>query len=78
VGEDLNQEGAIAISKEAMEELGIQEGDTVEIYGAWIQRATAVLSDEDDITVARMDKSIREGLPCSIGECVGIRPEYRG
>jgi len=73
IGEDLDQEGSIAMSKEAMEELGVREGEVVEIYGAWMQPANAVLSKENDITVVRIHKKIREALPCDIGQAVGIR-----
>lgn len=76
VGEDLNEKGKVAMSKEAMEELGIQKGDLVEIYGAWIQEARTILSNEKDITIIRMDKTIREALPCDIGQCVGVRSKY--
>jgi hypothetical protein len=73
LGEDLDQEGSIAMSKEAMEELGVREGEMVEIYGAWIQRAKTVLSKEKDITVVRIHRKIRDALPCAIGQTVGIR-----
>ena len=76
VGEDLTEENAVAMSKEAMEELSIQEGDTVEVYGAWIQEAKAVLSKEDDMTLVRMSQKVREALPCSPGQYVGIRKKY--
>jgi len=77
VGEDLDQKGAVSISREGMEELGIEQGDLVEIYGAWIQEVKAVLSKEKDITVVRMDKAVREALPCIIGEYVGVRSKYK-
>jgi hypothetical protein len=77
VGEDLEQKGAIALSKEALEELGIQEGDAVEVYGGWIQKGKTVLSSEKDITLVRMAKEIREALPCEKGQYVGIRKEYK-
>ena len=76
VGEDLKEEKAVAMSKEAMAELGIQEGDIVEIYGAWIQEAKAVLSKEKDMTLVRMSQEIREALPCSADQYVGIRRKY--
>jgi len=76
VGEDLEQEKAVAMSSEAMEELGIQEGEIVEIYGAWIEEAKAVLSKEKDMTLVRINKQIREALPCSVGQYVGIRSKY--
>lgn len=77
VGEDIDKKGAIAMSKEAMEELRIKEGDVVEIYGAWMQKATTILSDDPDITVVHMDRAVREALPCEIGQYVGIRSEYK-
>ncbi len=76
VGEDLDTTGAIAMSKEAMEELGIKEGNLVDIYGAWMQTAKAVTSNEKDITLVKMNRDIREALPCSINQCVGIRKKY--
>ena len=76
VGADLKEENAVAMSKEAMEELGIQEGDIVEIYGAWIQEAKAVLSKEKDMTLVQMSQKIREALPCSPDQYVGIRRKY--
>lgn len=77
IGQDLDRKGSIAMSKEAMEELGIQEGELVEIYGAWMKKARAMVSDEKDITVVRMNKDIREALPCAIGQCVGIRKKTK-
>jgi anaerobic selenocysteine-containing dehydrogenase len=76
IGEDLEEEKAVAMSKEAMEELGINAGDLVEVYGAWIQEARAVLSKEKDMTLVRLSKAVREKLPCSIGQHVGIRKKY--
>ena len=73
---DLDQKDSVAMNKEAMEELGIMEGDTVEIYGAWIKEAKAVVSIEDDITFIKMSKAVREALPCDIGQYVGIRKKY--
>jgi len=76
VGADIEAEGSIAMSKEAMEELEISENDIVEIYGAWMQKAKAILSKEKDITIIRMDKKIREALPVAIGQTVGVRKKY--
>jgi hypothetical protein len=77
VGADWETKGSVAMSKEAMEELEISENDAVEIYGAWTQKAKAVLSREKDITLIRMDKEIREALPVAIGQTVGVRKEYQ-
>lgn len=77
VGPDIEDDGAVAMSKEAMEELEISENDIVEIYGAWMQKAKAILSKEKDITIIRMDKKIREALPVAIGQTVGVRKKYR-
>lgn len=77
VGPDIEDDGAVAMSKEAMEELEISENDIVEIYGAWIQKTKAILSKEKDITIIRMDKKIREALPVAIGQTVGVRKKYR-
>ena len=77
VGADIEADGSVAMSKEAMEELEISENDIVEIYGAWMQKAKAILSKEKDITMIRMDKKIREALPVAIGQTVGVRKKYR-
>jgi len=76
VGQDIEVDGVVAMSEEAMQELEISEKDIVEIYGAWIQKAKVILSNEEDITLIRMDKGIREALPISIGQIVGVRKEY--
>jgi hypothetical protein len=77
VGADIEADGSVAMSKEAMEGLEISENDIVEIYGAWMQKAKAILSKEKDITLIRMDKKIREALPVAIGQTVGVRKKYR-
>ena len=78
VGEDLEGNGVAAMSGEAMAELEISEGETVEIIGAWIQKAKAVLlSGEGDFTALRMDKRTRVALPVDTGQEVGVRKEYR-
>ena len=77
VGADVETEGSVAVSKEAMEELEILENDIVEIYGAWMQKAKAILSQEKDITLIRMDKKIREALPVAIGQAVGVRKRFK-
>jgi hypothetical protein len=76
VGEDLQEQKAVALSKEAMVELGIQESDEVEVLGAWIQEAEVVLSKDKDITLARLSKDVREALPCAVGQFVGIRKKH--
>jgi hypothetical protein len=76
VGEDLQEQKAVALSKEAMVELGIQESDAVEVLGAWIQEAEVVLSKDKDITLARLSKDVREALPCAVGQFVGIRKKH--
>lgn len=76
VGKDIEERGAVAISKEAMAELGILEGEVVEIIGAWTQKAKVIPSTEQDMTIIRMDKEIRGALPVDIGQEVGIRKEY--
>lgn len=77
VGTDIESKGFVAMSKEAMEELEISENDIVEIYGAWMQKAKAIFSQEKDITLVRMDKKIREALPVALGQTVGVRKEYQ-
>jgi hypothetical protein len=77
VGADIETEGSVAMSREAMEELEISENDIVEIYGAWMQRAKAILSKERDITLMRMDKKVREALPVAVGQTIGVRKEHQ-
>ena len=77
VGADIETKGSVAMSKEAMEELEITENDVVEIYGAWMQQGKAILSQEKDIALIRMDKKIREALPVAIGQTIGVRKEYQ-
>ena len=76
VGADIEENGVAAISKEAMAELGISEGETIEIIGAWTQKAKTILLGEGDITTIRMDKRTRTALPVAIGQEVGVRKEY--
>lgn len=68
--------GGAAITEEAMTELGVLEGETVEITGAWTQKAKVILLKEGGITIIRMDKKIRTALPVDIGQEVGVRKEY--
>ena len=76
VGEDIEGNGVAAMTEEAMTELGVSEGETVEIIGAWTQKAEAVLLKEGDITIIRMDKKTRTALPIDAGQEVGVRKEY--
>jgi len=76
VGEDIEGNGVAAITEEAMTELGISEGETVEIIGAWTQKAEAVLLKEGDITIIRMDEKTRTALPVDAGQEVGVRKGY--
>ena len=68
--------GGAAMSKEAMVELGVSEGEIIEIIGAWTQKAKVVLLKEGDVTTIRMDRRIRTALPVDIGQEVGVRKEY--
>lgn len=77
VGADIEADGSVAMSKEAMEELEISENDIVEIYGAWMQKGKAILSKEKDITIIRMGKKMREALPVAIGQTIGIRKRFK-
>ena len=77
VGEDIEGDGVASISKEAMVELGVAEGETIEIIGAWTQKARAVLLKGGDITSIRVDKGTRTALPVDIKQEVGVRGEYR-
>ena len=76
VREDIGGNGIAAISKEAMVELGVSEGEIIEIIGAWTQKAKVVLLKEGDITAIRMDRRIRTALPVDTGQEVGVRREY--
>jgi hypothetical protein len=76
LGTDLDKPDTIAMTKEAMDELGIKEGEKVEIFGAWTQEATATLYQNDDVRIARMDKTTREALPCKIGQGIGVRKKF--
>ena len=76
VGEDIEGNGVATMTEEAMTELGISEGETVEIIGAWTQKAKAVLLKEEDIIIIRMDKKTRTALPVDAGQEVGVRKEY--
>ena len=67
VGEDIGGNGVAAMTEEAMTELGVSEGETVEIIGAWTQKAKALLLKEGDITTIRMDKKMRTALPVANG-----------
>jgi hypothetical protein len=77
VGNDLDKPGTIALTQEAMDELGVKEGDIVELYGAWMQEVTAVPYQNEEISVARLDKASREALPCAIGQDLGIRKKFK-
>ena len=77
VDEDIEGNGIAAMSKEAMAELGVSAGETVEIIGAWTQKAKAVpLSGGEDITSLRMDKNTRTALPVDVGQEAGVRKKY--
>ena len=77
VGNDIEGSGVAAMTGEAMAELGVAEGDVVEIIGAWTQKAKVVLlSGGGDITALRMDKKTRAALPVDVGQEVGVRKEY--
>jgi hypothetical protein len=38
-----------------------------------MQKGKAILSKEEDITLIRTDKKIREALPVAVGQTVGVR-----
>ena len=77
VGDDIEGSGVAAMSREAMAELGVSEGETVEIIGAWTQKAKAVLlSGGGGITALRMDEKTRTALPVDTGQEIGVRKEY--
>lgn len=76
VTEDTERDAIAAISKEAMAELGVSEGDTIEIIGAWTQKVTVTTLREGEIDTIRLSESIRKALPISVGQEVGVRKEY--
>ncbi len=77
VGEDIEGNGVAAMTEEAMTELGVSEGETIEIIGAWTRKAKAVLlKGRGDITTLRVDEKTRTALPVDIGQEVGVRKEY--
>lgn len=77
VGEDIGGSGVAAISREAMAELEVSQGETVEIIGAWTQKATVVLLKEgESITTLHMDRRTRKALTVDVGREVGVRKEY--
>ncbi len=76
VGEDLEGNGVAAISKEAMAELEVSELETIEIIGAWTQKAKAIMRREGDVTTIRIDERTRKSLPVAIGQEVGVRKKY--
>ena len=77
VGEDIEGDGVAAMTGEAMKELGVSEGETVEVIGAWTQKAKAVLlRGGGDITALRMGRKTRTALPVDAGQEVGVRKEY--
>ena len=78
VGDDIEGNGVAAMTGEAMAELGISEGETVEVIGARTQKAKAILlSGGGDVTALRIDKKTRIALPVDAGQEVGVRKEYR-
>jgi hypothetical protein len=73
VGEDMEGDAVASISEEAMIELGVSEGGTIEIIGAWSQKAKATILREGEITTIRIDERTRKALPVSAGQKVGVR-----
>lgn len=76
VGKDIKEKGSVSISKEAMDELGIKEGDLVEIIGAWSQEAKVITSISKEKNIIELDENIREALPVDVGQEVSIREKY--
>ena len=75
-GEGIEGNGVAAISEEAMAELEVSEGETIEIIGAWTQKAKVTILREGEITAIRIDERTRKALPVAIGQEVGVRKEY--
>jgi len=76
VGEDMEGDAVAAISEEAMVELGVSEGETIDVIGAWTQKAKATILREGETTTIRMDERTRKALPVAVGQEVGVRKEY--
>lgn len=76
VGEDTENDTLATISQEAMLELGVTEGDTIEIIGAWTQKVRVTTLREGQIDIIRMSERVRKALPVSVGQEVGVRKEY--
>ena len=78
VGPDVPGEAVAAMSRAAMAALGVSEGETVELIGAWTRTArVACLDDSETVTAVRLDAETRLALPVSLGQEVGVRKECR-
>jgi len=75
VGKDIEEKGTAAISKEAMSELGISEGDHIEIIGAWTQNAKIILLTGETINTIHLNKATRLALPVAVGQEAAIRKD---
>ena len=78
VAEALSQrdigQGIVRIDPNAMSELGLQEGDLVEIKGSKTTAATVVSSQSDiGLEIIRMDGTIRKNSGASIGEEIEVK-----
>ena len=78
VAEALSQrdigQGIVRIDPNAMSELGLQEGDLVEIKGSKTTAATVVSSQSDiGLGIIRMDGTIRKNSGASIGEEIEVK-----
>ena len=78
VAEALSQrdigQGIVRIDPNAMAELGLEEGDLIEIKGSKTTAATVVSSQSDiGLGIIRMDGTIRKNSGASIGEEIEVR-----
>ncbi len=63
------------IDPKCMEELGLRDGDIIEIEGNKLTTATVVASQSDvSLGILRVDGFLRKNAGTSIGEEVTIRP----
>ena len=76
IGEDIERNGVAAISEEAMVELEVSEGETIEIVGAWTQKAKVTMLTGGEMIAIRIAERTRKALPVAIGQEVGVRKEY--
>lgn len=70
-----NWQGRVRISKEAMEELALKEGDVVEVEGRRLTAAVAARGPPEDLgaRVIRMDAWTARNAGVGVGDTVKVR-----